>query len=202
MKILVLSDHESRSLYEHFTPEKLTGVELIIACGDLRKNYLDFFASVSRAPVVFVPGNHDHWYKPGAAEGCICIDDDIYVYKGIRILGLGGSMMYQPGASNQYSERAMAWRIARLRFKLWRRGGFDILVTHAPARGINDLPDLPHQGFACFKKLMEKYRPKYFIHGHVHANYGTGFKRLDQYGSTVVINGYEHYFVEYPTVEE
>ncbi len=202
MKILVLSDHESRSLYEHFSPEKLTGVELIIACGDLRKNYLDFFASVSRAPVLFVPGNHDHWYKRGEAGGCVCIDDDIYVYKGIRIMGLGGSMMYQPGASNQYSERAMAWRIARLRLKLWRRGGFDILVTHAPAQGINDLPDLPHQGFACFKKLMEKYSPKYFIHGHVHANYGTGFKRLDQYGSTVVINGYEHYFVEYPTVEE
>ena len=63
------------------------------------------------------------------------------------------------------------------------------------------MPDLPHQGFACFRRLIEKYQPKYFIHGHVHASYGTGFKRLDQYGSTIIVNAYEHYFVEIPTGE-
>ena len=42
MKILVLADCESKSLYEYFTPEKLEGVELILACGDLKESYLDF----------------------------------------------------------------------------------------------------------------------------------------------------------------
>ena len=64
MKILVLADEESRSLYEHYDPEKLKGIGLIIACGDLRRNYLDFFASMTNAPVIFVLGNHDGWYNP------------------------------------------------------------------------------------------------------------------------------------------
>ena len=74
----------------------------------------------------------------------------------------------------------------------------DILVSHAPAYKVNDLEDLPHRGFDCFRTLMEKYEPKLFCHGHVHATYGTGFKRRDTYGKTTVINGYEYYIVEYP----
>lgn len=198
MKILFLADHESKNLYEYYAPEKLEGIELIIACGDLRKDYLEFFASVCRAPVLFVLGNHDGWYRRGEGGGSICIEDDIYVYRGIRILGLGGSMQYQPGAQNQYSEAKMRRRIRRLWWKLKRRGGFDILVTHAPAKGVNDLEDLPHQGFACFLPLLEQYMPKFFVHGHVHASYGSRFKRVDKWGNTVIINAYDHYIVDYP----
>lgn len=196
MKILVLSDHESKSYYECYTPEKLADVDLILACGDLRKDYLDFFASVSHAPVLFVLGNHDYWYKQGESGGCTCIEDTIYVYKGVRILGLGGSMQYTPGAVNQYTEAQMNKRIRKLWWKLKRRGGFDILVTHAPAKDLNDLQDLPHRGFACFRTLLETWQPKLFVHGHVHANYGDGFKREDQFGATRVINGYEHCLIE------
>ena len=92
----------------------------------------------------------------------------------------------------------MKRRIKHLWWKLKRSRGFDILVAHAPAKGINDLPDLPHQGFTCFKELMEKYAPKYFLHGHVHANYGKSFKREDCYENTVVVNGYEYYILNYP----
>lgn len=200
MRILVLADQESKSLYDYYSPEKLDGVDLIIACGDLKKSYLAFFGTMSRVPVLFVQGNHDHWYRPGRDNetGCICIEDDIYVYKGVRILGLGGSMEYMSGAENQYTEAKMAWRIRKLCWKLRRRGGFDILVTHAPARDFHDLDDLPHRGFACFRTLIDKYRPRLFIHGHVHANYGGGFKRVDKLGDTVVVNAYEHYIVEYP----
>ena len=56
----------------------------------------------------------------------------------------------------------------------------------------------PHRGFACFRGLMEKYRPKMFVHGHVHANYGGAFKRKDRFGETLVVNGFEYYMVEYP----
>ena len=201
MKILVLADHESKSLYEYYDADKLKDVELIIACGDLRRDYLDFFATMSHAPVLFVLGNHYYWYKRGQESGCICIEDDIYVYRGIRILGLGGSMQYSPGAANQYTEEKMAWRIRKLWWKLKFRGGFDILVTHAPARDFHDLEDLPHKGFECFRRLIERYKPKMFIHGHVHANYGSGFKRTDMLGSTLVVNAYEHYMIDYPEAE-
>lgn len=42
MKILVLADEESKSLYEYFSPEKIKGVDLIISCGDLKASYLTF----------------------------------------------------------------------------------------------------------------------------------------------------------------
>ena len=198
MKILVLSDQESRSLYDFYSPEKLADVDLIIACGDLKPSYLEFFATMGNAPLVYVLGNHDKWHLDRKAGGCICLEDDIYEYNGIRILGLGGSMRYQPGVCCQYNEEEMQRRIRRLRFKLFRKKGFDILVTHSPAKGFNDLDDLPHQGFACFRELIEQYQPKLFIHGHVHANYGNGFKREDKLGNTTVINAYEHYYIEYP----
>lgn len=92
----------------------------------------------------------------------------------------------------------MRARIRRLWWKIWFHRGFDILVTHAPAYQLNDMEDLPHRGFKAFLKLMDKYHPKYFLHGHVHANYGNGFRRKDVYGTTRVINGYEFYVIEYP----
>ena len=192
MKILVLADQRSKSLYEYYEPEKLEGVELIISCGDLDPGYLSFFATVCHAPLIYVRGNHDEVYEDQPPEGCICIEDDIYVHKGIRIMGLGGSMQYIPRASNQYTEKAMKKRIRKMRWKLWRHKGFDILVAHAPAYQLNDMEDLPHRGFESFRDLMEKYKPKFFIHGHVHANYGGAFKRRDQYGDTMVVNAYEY----------
>lgn len=198
MKILVLSDQESQSLYNYYSPEKLAGVDLVIACGDLKPEYLEFFSTMTNNTIVYVLGNHDKWYPKKKAGGCICIEDDIFEYKGIRILGLGGSMRYHPEAPCQYTEQEMHRRIKKLFWKLHRTKGFDILVTHSPARGVNDMDDLPHQGFACFCELMKKYQPKFFIHGHVHANYGSGFKREDIFANTTVINAFEHYIFEYP----
>ena len=198
MKILLLADQESRSLYEFYSPEKLADVELIIACGDLKPSYLEFFATMSNAPLLYVLGNHDHWHLRKEAGGCICLEDTIFEYNGIRILGLGGSMRYLPEDPCQYSEQEMQKRIRKLKWKLFRKKGFDILVTHAPAQRFHDLPDLPHQGFKCFHSLIERYEPKFFIHGHIHSNYDKAFARIDKLGNTTVINAYDHYYIEYP----
>lgn len=198
MNILVLADHESKLLYDYYDPERMKDIDLIISCGDLPPEYLTFFATVCHAPLLYVKGNHDTKYQYKPPEGCICIDDDIYVFKGVRIMGLGGSMEYIPDSFNQFTERKMRWRIRKMWWKLLRRRGIDILVAHAPAYHINDLEDLPHRGFKAFLTLMDKYHPKYFLHGHVHANYGGTFKRKDTYKDTTIINGYEFYVIEYP----
>ena len=198
MNIMVLADHESKILYDYYDPERMKDIDLIISCGDLEPEYLSFFATLCHAPVLYVRGNHDNKYDRRPPEGCICIEDDIYVHEGVRILGLGGSMEYIPGAPNQYSERQMRWRIRKLWFKLWRHRGFDILVAHAPAYQVNDMEDLPHRVFDAFRTLMEKYEPKFFLHGHVHATYGGGFKRRDTFGKTTVINAYDFCVIEYP----
>lgn len=198
LKIMVFADHQSRLLYDYYDPERLKDIDLIISCGDLPQEYLTFFVTLCNVPLLYVRGNHDKNYDINPPEGCTCIEDDIYVHQGVRILGLGGSMQYIPDAPNQYTEGQMRRRIKKLSYKLWRHKGFDILVSHAPAYQVNDLPDLPHRGFAAFLPLLDKYKPKFFIHGHVHANYRNNFKRTDTYGETTVINGYEFYVVEYP----
>ena len=197
MKILVLADEESKYLWDYFEKSKLEGIDLIISCGDLKAQYLSFIATYAKVPVLYVHGNHDTSYDDTPPEGCICIDDDIYVYEGIRILGLGGSMCYNYG-TYQYTEREMKGRVRRLWFKLWRHKGFDILVTHAPAYQFNDGEDLPHAGFQVFRDLLNKYKPKYFLHGHVHLNYSYTQQRECMYNEhTKVINGFERYIFEY-----
>ena len=196
MRILAIADEESKSFWEFFDKSKLQGVDLIISCGDLDPRYLSFLATFAAVPVLYVHGNHDKMYEKTPPEGCICIDDKIYVHDGVRIVGLGGSMRYSEGPY-QYTEWQMKQRVARLRFQLFRKRGFDILVTHAPAYQLNDGRDLPHQGFQVFLNLIEKYKPKYFLHGHVHLSYGRNHKRYDKYRDTHVINAYERCLFDY-----
>ena len=196
MKILALADEESAYLWDYFEKSKLEGIDLIISCGDLNPKYLSFIATFSNAPVIYVHGNHDKKYKDIPPEGCICIEDEIFVYKGVRILGLGGSMKYNSDEC-QYTEKEMRKRVRKLRWKLFRSKGFDILVTHAPAFGLNDGEDLPHRGFQVFNTLIEKYNPKYFLHGHVHMRYGRKHVRFDTCKDTKVINAFERCVFEY-----
>ena len=44
---------------------------------------------------------------------------------------------------------------------------------------------------------MDRCRPRYLVHGHVHMNYGIDIPRLARYGDTQVINAYESYTFEY-----
>ena len=196
MKILAIADEESPYLWDYFEKSKLEGIDLIISCGDLDPHYLSFLATFTSAPVLYVHGNHDVRYAQTPPGGCICIEDQIFVYKGVRIVGLGGSMRYNDGA-HQYTDWQMRNRVSKLWFQFIRRRGIDILVTHAPAYQINDGRDLAHQGFKVFRTLLEKYRPKFFLHGHVHLSYGRNHKRYDKYLDTHIINSYERCVFEF-----
>ena len=194
MKIMAISDQESKLLWDYFDRSYLDGIDLILSCGDLKPQYLSFLATFTTAPVLYVHGNHDDRYEETPPDGCICIEDTIYVHNGVRILGLGGSMRYKPGI-HQYTQSQMRRRVRKLWFKLKYHKGFDILLTHAPAYHLNDKEHLPHRGFEAFLTLLDKYKPAYFIHGHVHLNYGR-FPRLSTYNETQVINAFEKYIFE------
>lgn len=195
MKILAIADQESKLLWDYFDKSYLEGIDLILSCGDLKPQYLSFLATFTHAPVLYVHGNHDDRYAEVPPDGCICIEDKIYVYKGIRILGLGGSMRYKPG-NHQYTQAQMHKRVRKLWWSLKYHQGFDILLTHSPAYQLNDGTDLPHRGFEAFCALLDKYKPAYFVHGHIHLNYGAKIPRLSSYNETQVVNAYEKYIFE------
>ena len=196
MRILVLADEESKYLWDYFEKSKLEGIDLILSCGDLKPEYLSFLATFSKVPILYVRGNHDDIYDEKPPEGCICIEDTIYTYQGVRILGLGGSIRYKQG-KNQYTQSEMKMRVMKMFWKIRKNKGFDILLTHAPAYHVNDGEDAAHEGFEIFRVLLDKYKPKCFIHGHIHLTYSHSHKRESMYNETRVINGFEKYVFDY-----
>ena len=194
MRILAVSDVESKSLYDYYHPGKLSGFDLIIACGDLSVEYLEFLVTMADCPLVYIHGNHDENHKR-MPTGCICADDKLVEVSGLRIIGFGGSYKYRDG-KYMYSERQMVSRIRRCRPALWKHKGIDILITHAPARHLNDFETIPHRGFECFNRLLDKYKPRLYVHGHVHRSYSHKLPQRCMRDDTVVVNAYDHCVIE------
>lgn len=197
MKILLLADTEDPALWDYFSPDRVKGYDLILAAGDLKAEYLTFLVTMSNLPVFYVHGNHNAAYDHYPPEGCECIDDRLVTYRGLRILGLGGSARYSR-EPYQYTEREMRRRIARLRFAAWKARGVDIVLTHCPPKGYGDADDYAHRGFEAFLPMLDRWKPKALVHGHVHMTYGD-IKRELPYGETRIINAYQRYTLEIDT---
>ncbi|MBO4383911.1 MAG: metallophosphoesterase family protein [Clostridia bacterium] len=197
MKILAVSDNECPALWEYYVPGRLDEYDLILSCGDLKAAYLTFLVTMSHARLLYVHGNHDGEYASRPPEGCEDIDGQLVIWNGVRILGLGGCLRYNPGV-DQYTEREMKSRIRKLRRAIKKAGGVDVVVTHAPPKGHGDLPDPAHTGFEAFVGLIEEYRPRYFLHGHTHLSYSHGVPREHVLGDTRIINVSERLELDYP----
>ena len=196
MKILAIADVEERCLWDCYREERFGDVDLILSAGDLCVDYLEFLVTVTNKPLLYVRGNHDDAYAKRSPGGCICVEGSVYVWRGLRIAGLGGSMRYRDGL-NMYSECEMARRVRRLEPKVKLAGGVDVLLTHAPARGVGDLDDLPHQGFECLNDALGRWRPDCMVHGHVHQGYSPRFERERVLnGGTRVINACGYSIIE------
>jgi Icc-related predicted phosphoesterase len=194
MKLLLVSDKEEPYIYDYFDHERFGDVDFILSCGDLSAQYLSFLVTMVSKPLFYVPGNHDKAYLRTPPEGCTSIDGQLVEHMGVRMLGLGGSMRYNQGPY-QFSEEDMRSRVNRLRYRLWRSHGFDMLVTHAAARGVGDGEDLCHNGFQCFTDLIDRYKPRYHIHGHNHLDYGR-VQRILHRGETTIVNACGYYILD------
>ena len=200
MKILLIADEVCKKYYDYYEPGMFRDIDLIISAGDLPPEYLEFLTTLSNCDVLYVHGNHDTKYEKIPPEGCICIEDRVFTWRGIRFVGLGGSQRYKIGR-HMYTEKEMRCRVKKLKFRIARAKGFDILVTHAPIHGFNDGDDLAHRGFDVFKDVLKTYHPKYMIHGHQHKNYGKGYMKVSTFEDTTVINAFDHYILEIPDPE-
>lgn len=193
MKILLISDEEDPALWEYYQPGRLSGYDLILSAGDLKAEYLSFLVTMANVPVLWVHGNHNTSYDRFPPEGCDCIEDKLVVCKGLRILGLGGCALYS-GGKHQYTEWQMARRIRRLNRAVKRAGGVDIVLTHCPPKGYGDAEDYAHRGFEAFLPMLDRWKPKALVHGHVHMAYGV--PRECSYSGTRIINASGRYVLE------
>ena len=195
MRVLTVSDRVEPILYDRFARQQFEGIDLILACGDLPPEYLSSLLAKLDAPLYFVRGNHDFRHDLKKPPGCIDLNADLIQFSGKNILGMEGSRWYN-GGPYQYTEKEMHWKIQRLRPRIWRMGGIDIVITHAPPRHIHDAEDRCHRGFKSFRWLIDKYSPRYFIHGHIHDNFTDPAQRVTTVGQTRVINTFGYCLLE------
>lgn len=198
MRILALSDAIDERLYGPHTRERFTNVDLVLSCGDLPYDYLDFVASSLDAPLYGVHGNHD---APLDDEDAVehfswtvaDLHGRVIRRDGLLLGGLGGSRRYRKGPF-QYSEAEMLAHIARmlpgLLLNRLRFGRFlDVFVTHAPPRDIHDASDPAHRGFVVFRWFLRAFRPRYHLHGHTHV-YDARTVTATRFRGTLVLNVY------------
>lgn len=222
MKVLCISDEKDELIYSLHVAQRYGSVDMIVSAGDLPLKYYEFIVSSLNKPFYFIFGNHYieelslfkkqkslvdpvsmRFDRQRLSEGVggDFIDGKVLRDRatGLLIGGLGGSMRYNKG-EHQFTEFEMFFRILCMVPRLWwnrlRYGRYiDILVTHAPPKGIGDGEDRCHRGFRAFLWFMRHFKPRYLIHGHVHL-FDSNAPRVTQYYETKVINVYSSYLLE------
>jgi hypothetical protein len=198
MKILAVSDQVIDRLYSTTVKQAYPDVEMVIGCGDLPYNYLEFLLSVLDVPMFYVPGNHDPAYKTMdgfQAGGGTNLDGEVIYAKGLLMAGLGGSVRYPPGSANQYTQQQMFMRVYRLLPKIFLaqrkyNRSLDVLITHSPPAGIHDDDDPTHRGLHALNALLGWAKPRFMLHGHTMFYRQNLQSHITRYRSTDVMNVY------------
>jgi len=210
-RILAVADEVDEAMYGERLPS--LAPDLVLSCGDLPFDYLEYIVSRLDVPLVFVPGNHDPDLAPGddrwlplrvdepvvGPPGCINADRRVVEVAGLRVAGLGGSVWYRPGP-NQYTQSEMRWRALRLELRLRVRPArsgrrLDVLITHAPPDAVDRPdPDPAHKGFKAFDRLIRNTSPLVHVYGHVHP-YGVAQPER-KVGTTLLVNAVPYRVLE------
>ena len=204
VKILAVSDQVIDRMYTLISSGHFQDINLILGCGDLPYTYLEYIVTMLNVPMYYVPGNHDPEYTPhilnARAEGCDNVDGRVVRVRGLTVAGLGGSPRYHPQGVNQYSPSEMtrrAWRLAAsIAWNRPRLGPLDILITHSPPLGIHDEDTQAHRGLAAINWLIEKTKPRYHLHGHVHFHRRNLTASVTTLGATTIINVFPYQLIE------
>jgi Icc-related predicted phosphoesterase len=211
IRFLTVGDEVVPAIYSLNVKDRFGSVQCVLGCGDLPYYYLEFMVTMLQVPCFYVLGNHDTVEHTAGGEvltsprGCTSLEGRVTSYEGLILAGLGGSIRYNNQAGPQYTEAEMRWRMWRMAPRLlmnrWRYGRcLDILLTHAPPLGIHNGPDHPHRGFKSFLEFMDRFEPRYLIHGHIHRSYGFSAATETRYRRTIVLNtaGYRLLSVDVP----
>ncbi|TFG71485.1 MAG: metallophosphoesterase [Anaerolineales bacterium] len=207
MKVLAVSDQEESLLGSPQIRERFGDTDVVLSCGDLPYTYMEYIAEMLPVPCLYVHGNHDHplqlsngttLHKPGGWHN---VDGTTMRLKnGWIIGGLEGCLRYRPYVPYQYSEIELRHKISHMTLSMLRNRLFygryiDILITHAPPSGLHDGKDASHQGFKALLRFMERFHPRYLLHGHHHR---IGIQKWHTtYQGTEVINIFPYRTLEF-----
>ncbi len=207
--ILAVSDETDPRIHSSTVRERLGHVRMVLGCGDLPTDYLEFLADALNRPVYYVLGNHAEELRRGAMRGDerkpmgatdlggrVVRDPDT----GLILAGVPGSPKYGNHEPAQYTDweiRIMlAKMVPRLMWNRLRHGrALDVLVTHAPPRGIGDREDVAHRGYVPLVGFVRWAKPSIHLHGHIHL-YDRNECREFRLDGTRIINVFPYQVLE------
>ena len=189
MRLVVTSDTHHVVL-----PGTIPDGDVFIHAGDLMQTgypsdfeaQLPWLAALPHKTKLFIPGNHDFHLQvyPGPAlqqlrsigvwvVGLPGNDhyDSFKLPNGMSLLGVPGVTNLPRWAFNSTEERF--WEFMR------RKGRHDIIVSHAPPKGILDFVPPKGEfsgknaGVEAFRAYAKHYRPEHWFFGHIHEGYGS-----------------------------
>jgi Icc-related predicted phosphoesterase len=215
IKVLAVSDQIDPRIHSSTVRDRMGDVAIVFGCGDLPARYLEFLADALNQPVYFVLGNHleeltrkGERGRPYEPMGCIDLGGKVIRDEktGMILAGVPGSPRYRDGEEQQYTEWQISWMLAkmmpRLLWNKFRHGrALDVLITHSPPRDVNDRDDPAHRGFVALRGFLERYKPAYHLHGHVHL-YDRSQPSEAVFADTLVVNVYPYRVIELETGED
>jgi len=172
-RILAVADEVDESLDSLATRRRLGRVDLVVGCGDLPVDYLQFVTDAFNAPLVYVRGNHDvggEWATGDATTLHLpepMTDGVPRTEGGVTLVGFNG-IPFHGGGGLQRSDVATGRAVLRAWARLRLRGRhLPVLpISHVAPRGINDGPDRMHRGSVPLRWLATRLRPPLWLHGH------------------------------------
>jgi hypothetical protein len=205
VKILAISDQVVERIYTLSSSGHFQDVELIIGCGDMPYEYLEYLVTMLNVPMFYVPGNHDPQFDlnlaQAHAEGGTNLDLKTVRHNKFLIGGFGGSIRYHPDGINQYTQFEAYLRAFRLlpyliRNRIQYGRALDILISHSPPFGIHDDIGSAHEGLKALNWLIRIASPRYLFHGHLHV-YKRNLEHTEtNVGLTKIINVYPYKAME------
>jgi len=170
MRFLVLSDVHSHNEVKHWANAAIEdlGARGVIILGDIThfgpSYWAEEFISSLEAPVFAIPGNCDPLDTPEYIEaaGTLLHGRRVEV-AGETFIGLGGSNPTIFDTPFEMSEEDIDAKLRPLMVE------DAVLITHTPPHGINDLIHSGlHVGSTAIAAIVDEYRPKLVLSGHVH----------------------------------
>lgn len=194
-RILAVADEIDRSLESPATRAALGPIDLVIGCGDLPVDYLQFVTDAFAVQLAYVRGNHDvggAWATGDATRLHLpepLADGRPWTDGGVTVIGFSGIPRHG-GSGLQVGSVARGLAVLGAWLRLARRSPHQpvLCISHVAPRGINDGPDRFHQGSRALRWLAGRLEPPLWLHGHTTLLTRRLEDRCIQHGRTLFYN--------------
>ncbi|MBP2200687.1 Icc-related predicted phosphoesterase [Methanococcus voltae] len=212
MRIIGLTDLHNRII--NFSKILKLKPDLILISGDIVKTndyrILNVLKEVNKkSPIFTICGNWDCQITSKLmTDYGINIDGRLVNFKGVNVIGLGGSTYTPFNTPNEYSEEQIYSNflntLHKNKLNNLKINNFEnlknnfILLSHMPPKyTMADLTDVGYLGSSSIRKIIEEYQPFLCACGHIHQN-----KVIDKIGNTLIVNPSYSGFYIYDTISK